>query len=173
MKFIKRLPLARTDPMSDKFAVLVDDRIITNTKVSISMPVGSDLDRPSIYLNGQVRFNTSINELETYNNVHLGWENIRTVRPAPITQQSLGPGDYTETDFGPLRYSTGEYYTNYTSPQNIFVFIENVFQISTTNYTLIQGAGNVYIRFSEAPPAGKYITVLLGYDGYFPPFPAA
>lgn len=173
MKFVKRLPINRSDPMSNRFAVLADDRIVTSTKVAMSMPVGTNANRPTIYLNGQIRFNSITNDLETYNSSNLGWELIRTVRPAPITQQTLGPGDYTGTDFGPLRYNSGEYYVDYNNPQNIFVFIENVFQIANTNYTLIQGSGNVYIRFSEPPPDGKYITVLLGYDGYFPPFPVA
>jgi hypothetical protein len=175
MKFIKRLPLDYKAPMSDRFAVLDNDRIVTNTKVAMEIPRGDNFTRPGIYVNGQLRYNEILGEIEAYNGVGpaLGWEVVRTVRPAPITQKTYGPGDYGTFDFGPLRYSDGSLYTNYTSPQNILVFIENVFQIANTNYTLTQISGGVWIRFlGDAPPAGKYITVLIGYDGYFPPFPA-
>ena len=126
MKFVKKLPINRSDPMSNRFSVLADDRIVTSTKVSLSMPVGTNADRPTVYLDGQIRFNSITNDLETYNASNLGWELIRTVRPAPITQQTLGPGDYTGTDFGPLRYDSGEYYVDYNNPQNIFVFIQDI-----------------------------------------------
>jgi hypothetical protein len=173
MKFIKRLPLDNNDPMSDRFAVLADDRIVTNTKVALQLPKGTDLNRPAINVNGQIRYNETINEFEVYNGTSpgTGWEKVRTVRPAPIYVQQLGNGDYTKTDFGPLRWGTGENYTNFTNPQNIFVYIENVFQIPVVNYSLIQNAGTVSIRFTSAPPT-KPVYAYLGIDGYFPPFPA-
>ena len=64
-----------------------------------------------------------------------------------------------------------------TNPQNIFVYIENVPQIPVKNFTLVQKPGNeVWIRFTSPPPIDvtepKFITVLLGVDGNFPPFPA-
>ena len=60
--------------------------------------------------------------------------------------------------------------------QKILVFIENVFQISTTNYTLEQStSGNLagpnnpyadgwYIKFGSAPDVGKPVTVLHNFD---------
>ena len=113
-------------------------------------------------------------EFEVYNGSTpgTGWEKIRTVRPAPITVQNLGDGDYAKTVFGPLKYASGENYTNYTNPQNIFVYIENVFQIPATNYTLLQnGDQTVSIQFTSAVP-NKPVTAILGYDGNFPAFPA-
>jgi hypothetical protein len=173
MKYIKKAPIVQNSPMNDRFSVLDNNRIVTTTKVSMEMPRGGNADRPSIYVNGQVRYSTDLGEFEVYNGVSpaLGWEVVRTVRPAPITLQNLGNGDYVKTDFGPLVWSSGEDYTDFTKPQNIFVFIENVFQIATVNYNLIQVANKVYIRFTDAVPT-KPVRVLLGYDGYFPPFPA-
>lgn len=173
MKFVKRLPLDRSNPQDDRWAVLQDGRIITDTKVAIRLPVGGDQDRPTINENGDIRYNEDLKEYEVYNGQSpgTGWEKIRTVRPAPITVQNLGDGDYAITVFGPLRYSTNEAYTNYTSPQNILVFVENVYQIPVLNYTLIQTPGNtVSIQFTSPPP-NKRVTALLGFDGYFPPFP--
>jgi hypothetical protein len=173
MKYIKKSPIVRNNPMDDRFSVLYDDRIVTNSKVSMEVPSGNNATRPSIYANGQIRWNSDLAEFEVYNgnSPGLGWEVVRTVRPAPITLQNLGIGDYVKTDFGPLQWSTGEDYKNFTNPQNIFVFIENVFQIPLVNYSLIQVADKVYIRFTEAVPT-KPVRVLMGYDGYFPPFPA-
>ena len=173
MKFIKRLPLDNNNVMSNRWAVLEDDRIVTNTDVGLTLPVGGDASRPTINENGTIRYNTDISEYEVYNGTSpgKGWEKVRTVRPAPITVQNLGDGDYAKTVFGPLNYSTGEQYTNFSDPQNIFVYVENVYQIPVLNYTLTQGSGGtVSIVFSSAPP-NKRVTALLGFDGYFPPFP--
>ena len=61
-----------------------------------------------------------------------------------IVQQNLGSGDAVETIFGPL--ASGD--TDFPVPlaaQNILVFVENVFQISGTNYTLVQNPGGSLI----------------------------
>jgi len=173
MKFIKRLPLDNNNVMSNRWAVLADDRIVTDTDVGLKLPVGDDGTRPKINENGTIRYSTTLNEYEVYNGTSpgKGWEKVRTVRPAPITVQNLGDGDYAKTVFGPLNYSTGESYTNYSDPQNIFVFVENVYQIPGLNYTLSQGAGNTVNIVFSSPPPNKRVTVLLGFDGYFPPFP--
>ena len=174
MKFVKRLAINRYDQMSDRFAVLADDRIVTSTKVALQLPAGDQgTDRPIVNVDGYVRYNIDINEAEIYNGTDpgTGWEKIRTVRMAPITVQKLGPGDYVNRVFGPLKYKSGENYKDYTHPENIFVYVENVFQLPTTNYTLIlNGDATVSIQFVDAVP-NKYVTVFLGYDGYFPAFP--
>jgi hypothetical protein len=177
MKYIKKAPIVQNNPMSDRFSVLADNRIVTTSKSFMGVPKGADIDRQGFaYENGTIRWNTDLNEFEVYNGISpgTGWEVMRTVRPAPITLQNLGNGDYFNVDFGPLQYSTNEYYSTLwlAIPQNIFVYIENVFQIPTVNYNLIQVADKVYIRFTEPPPT-KPIRVLLGYDGYYPPFPAS
>lgn len=176
MRFVKRTPITQYDPMSNRFAVLADDRIVTNTKISMEVPKGNQTtERPIVNVSGQVRYNTDIHEFEVYNGTSpgTGWEKVRTVRPAPITFQDLGIGDYAKVLFGPLKWESGEDYTNYTSPQNIFVYVENVFQLPTLNYTLVQGSGSqVSIQFTSPVP-NKRVYVFLGYDGYFPEFPAA
>jgi len=175
MKFVKRLALNRYDQMSNRFAVLADNRIVTDTKVALQLPSGDQgNDRPIVNVDGYVRYKIDINEAEIYNGTSpgTGWEKIRTVRPAPITVQKLGPGDYVNRVFGPLKYASGANYTDYTYPQNIFVYVENVFQLPTTNYILILNPDTtVSIEFVEAVP-NKYVTVFLGYDGYFPEFPS-
>ena len=52
--------------------------------------------------------------------------------------------------------------------ENVLVFVENVFQISTTNYTLEQNpsgyAAGWYVVFGTAVPTGKPVTVLHNFD---------
>lgn len=172
MKYYKRLHLYSKNPQSNRLVVEADNQIVTDSTVSLLLPKGTNLQRPPTFIDGQVRYNTSINEYEVYNSTGngTGWELIRTVRPAPITVQTVGIGDYITTSFGPLLYSTGENYTNYQLPQNIFVFVENVYQLPNVNYTLVQGTGDdVFIEFLSPPP-NKSVTAILGFDGYFPPF---
>jgi hypothetical protein len=172
VKYYKRLTLNNKNPQNNRFVVESDDQVISDTSVSLQIPKGTTSDRPTTFVDGQIRYNTTINEYEAYNSSGdgLGWEIIRTVRPANIVVQNLGSGDYATTTFGPLLYSTGTNYTNYQNPQNVMVYVENVYQIPNTNYTLVQGTGtNVLVEFTSAPPT-KPITVLLGFDGYYPPF---
>jgi len=178
MKYIKRATLTPDHPIGGNFIITEDGRIDTDTNASIRVPNGDDADRPIINQNGMIRYNTALAEFEVYNGTSpgTGWEKMRTVRPGTIYVQDLGYGDYIKTQFGPLRWATGELYTNYTNPQNIFVFVENVFQIPGDNYTLVQSSGAVYINFvtgtEPAPPSNKKVRAYLGIDGYFPPFPS-
>lgn len=172
MKFYKRAALTPKDPQSNKFAVESNGQLVTTTKVSMQMPAGAITDRPNTFVDGQIRYSTTLNEYEVYNSSGdgTGWEIMRTVRPANITVQTVGSGDYVTTTFGPLQYTTVTNYTNYLKPQNIMVYVENVYQIPYTNYTLVQGIGDtVMIEFTSPPPT-KTITALLGMDGFYPPF---
>lgn len=133
MKYYKRLPLNRKDPMSKTFAVETDGRIVTNTTNSLEIPAGTAAQRPSSPINGQIRYNTSIGssggELEAY--VDSSWQIIKTNRQQNITLQEFDNGDYADTLFGPLAYNI-----DVTKPQNIMVFVENVPQIANANYIL-------------------------------------
>lgn len=137
MRYIKKLALYRNDPMSNRFSVLEDNRVVTDTKVSLQVPVGETSDRTGLSgsdYDGQIRYNKTLNEFEVYNYENPGptrWEVLRTVRQAIITPQNLGYGNYNDTTFGPLSYDV-----DVTRPQNVFVFVDNVYQIPTTNYTL-------------------------------------
>jgi len=136
MKFIKRLVLNRKDPVSNRFAVEADDRIVTTSKKSLQLPSGSTIDRPATPVNGMTRYNSTLNDSEVYNisGSGTGWEKIKTNRQTPVTPQSLGLGNYVNTLFGPLSYDVST-----SKPQNVLVFIDNIYQLPTTNYVLIAG----------------------------------
>ena len=153
----------------------VDDQVYMESTNSIRVPKGTTAERPANPENGHFRYNTTDNRFEVYENG--AWAGVRSVAPVlvGITQQGLGNGDATETVFGPLASGDPEYPVP-AAAENVLVFVENVFQISTTNYTLEQSVSNSltgpnapyadgwYIKFSSAPDLGKPITVLHNFD---------
>lgn len=153
----------------------IDDQVYMESTNSIRVPKGTTAERPANPENGHFRYNTTDNRFEVYENG--AWAGVRGVTPVlvGITQQGLGNGDATETVFGPLASGDPEYPVP-AAAENVLVFVENVFQISTTNYTLEQSVSNSltgptapyadgwYIKFSSAPDLGKPITVLHNFD---------
>jgi len=95
---------------------------------------GPSSTRPSTPVNGSVRYNTDTQSFEFY--VDSQWQVVRYKEPGIIYRQYLGDGDGVSTIFGPLN-STDPDYPVPQGPDNIFVFVENVFQLSIINFNLI------------------------------------
>jgi hypothetical protein len=150
---------------------------------------------------GMIRYNTSYDQVEVYQGTgaQAKWRALRFQEAGKIVQQDLGNGDWVEVLFGPLNPPPGFIY-GYTpggggstaggaldappiqnnatwTGSNILVFVENVFQIYNTNYTIVvdppgfkPGGGSIpydpgsYISFDSAVPTGKAVTVLHGFD---------
>ena len=113
------------------------DQVIADSTNSLRVPYGTTAQRPTTPANGQIRYNSTNNQFEGYENS--AWRNLRYAEPFPagIVQQSLGNGDATAVCFGPL--ASGD--ASQPAPaaaQNVLVLVENVFQLATTNYTLVQ-----------------------------------
>lgn len=122
----------------------VNEQVILDSNNVMLVPKGTTAQRPASPVNGHIRYNTTTEQLEAYQNG--AWRKIRFKEPNQdpgITQQNLGFGDDIETIFGPLESGDSEYPVPIAA-QNILVFIENVFQLSTTNYTLVQNPGGPY-----------------------------
>jgi len=120
----------------------INDQVIVDSTNVMLVPKGTTAQRPSTPVNGHFRYNTTDNRFEIYEAG--AWYGVRIAAPsvtAPITQQNLGSGDAVETIFGPLA-SGDPLYPAPVSAENILVFVENVFQISGTNYTLVQNPGD-------------------------------
>tara|TARA_B110000240_G_C13362573_1_gene394627 strand:- start:127 stop:660 length:534 start_codon:yes stop_codon:yes gene_type:complete len=154
----------------------VNGQVIFDSTNTMLVPKGTEAQRPTTPNNGHLRYNTDDNQFEVYQNG--AWREIRFKEPNQdpgITQQNLGNGDATETVFGPLASGDADYPVP-AAAQNVLVFVENVFQIATTNYTLVQSvSGNLtgpnqpyadgwYIKFGSAPDLAKPITVLHNFD---------
>ena len=120
----------------------INDQVIVDSTNVILVAKGTTAQRPSTPNNGHIRYNTDDEQFEAYQNG--AWRELRFKEPNQdpgIVQQNIGSGDAVETIFGPL--DSGD--TDFPVPvaaQNILVFVENVFQISGTNYTLVQNPGN-------------------------------
>ena len=119
----------------------VNDQVILDSTNTVLVPSGTTAQRPTSPVNGHMRYNTTDARFEIYENNK--WDGLRVAAPstaAPVLQQNLGSGDAVETIFGPLN-SGDAFYPVPAAAQNILVFVENVFQISGTNYTLVQNPG--------------------------------
>ena len=116
---------------------------------SLSTPTGSTGDRPSDPQVGEIRYNTTTNNLEFYNGS--GYNNVAVKGSVTITKDSF-TGDGSTT-----------VYTLSVTPadeNNILVFVGNVHQNPDVAYSLT-GAN---IIFSSAPPDTHTIVVLHGFD---------
>jgi hypothetical protein len=160
------------------------NRVVMNAKGGLMLPKGSESEKPQLTsvrqptdANGTIRYNTTYNQIEAY--VGGTWVVVASPVASAITKQTLGPGDGIETVFGPLNTS---FVTSYSaSDDNVIVLVENVFQISVTNYSIEQSvsgsltgpnapyADGWYVKFTSAVPATGgggnpvYVTVYYGY----------
>jgi hypothetical protein len=166
MKFLKKLQLAKKNLTDDRIAVDANSLVYFESTNAMKLPIGTTNQQPgqsgntvTSPANGMVRYNSSTNQLEAYQNS--AWRNVRFKEATTITQQTAGTGDGAETKFGPLSPVP-------TAAQNVLVLVENVMQVATTNYTLVQNPGGYaagwYISFTSAVPVGKPVTVLHGFD---------
>lgn len=164
------------------------NRVVLNANGGLMLPKGTTAERPQLTsvrqptdANGTIRYNTSNTSIEAY--IGGAWVTVSTSFASAVTKQTIGPGDGAETKFGPLNTTYAPSYS--ASADNIIVLVENVMQISTTNFTIVQnpagvplagfygGAGSYpagyYIQFTSPVPASGsggnpvYVTVYYGY----------
>jgi hypothetical protein len=154
MRFLKQQNLNKFRRSDHSVYTDTDGRVEMRTNKTLLLPKGPGVARPIAPENGQIRYNTDIQDIEVY--VNGQWRRVRYKEPTEIIQQNLGYGDYTKQYFGPV-------WPIPAAGQNILVLIENVLQIHNTNYTLVQQEGGWYIYFDQPPPA-KPITVLHNFD---------
>ena len=180
MRYLKRQNINRRTPQSTTvYSDAADANVFINPRHSGSMalPIGTDAQIPSNPVNGMMRYNVDHKEVQVYQGgVGVGdgsWRSIRFKESTQITQQNLGSGDASTVYFGPLnpappiQVQSGATWGG----QNIIVLIENVMQLNTTNYTVVQnptfnGTSHTgyYLFFSSPPPFGKPVTALIGFD---------
>jgi hypothetical protein len=117
------------------------NRVVVNANGGMMLPKGTTAQRPQLTsvrqptdANGTIRYNTTIPALEAY--VGGAWVTVASPFAAAITKQTLGPGDGAFTIFGPLNTTYAASYA--ASADNVLVLVENVMQISTTNFTINQ-----------------------------------
>jgi len=182
MKFLKQKTLSKFSPTDQTLFTNQYGRAVMELSGGLRLPKGTTAQRPQLSgvrntggANGFIRYNTTTNSIEAY--INGVWEIVRAPGASTITKQTIGPGNNGETYFGPLNTSFVSAYS--ASPDNIIVLVENVMQISTTNFTVVQNPAGTsspggylagaaypagyYIQFGTAVPTGKYVTVYYGY----------
>lgn len=134
------------------------------------IPSGSSFERPQNPINGHIRFNTDEGDFEVYQSDQ--WKPIRFREPITVTNQNLGNGDGVETTFGPLD-SGDSFYPVPIAETNVLVFVENVFQLPVSNFTIVENpssgpnapyAAGHYVVFGTPVPSGKPVNVLHNFD---------
>lgn len=168
MRFLKRQSTNLRRPAGRGIHFTEDQGAVIDTTKTLLIPRGTTAERPPIAVEGEMRYNTTLDNFEFYRNG--AWREVRYREPDTqpgIVQQNLGNGDDSEIYFGPLD-SGDPLYPVPVAAQNILVFVENVFQVATTNYILEQNpsgkATGWYIKFGTPPPLGKPVTVLHNFD---------
>lgn len=164
MRFLKQKTLSKYTPNDQTLFTNHYGRAVMNISGAIRLPKGNESERPDLSgvrtlggPNGFIRYNTDTDSIEAY--VGGAWEVVRAPGATSITKQTLGPGDDIETTFGPLDIDPA-------AENNILVLVENVFQISDTNYNLeynYLGSGRTYIQFTSPVPLDKNITIYFGF----------
>jgi len=151
MKFLKKSQLNFRNVKDDSIAVQISNEITLDSPNAVRVPKGTTTQRPGDPIGsinsaslGQLRYNTTANELEVYQGAggRAAWRSLRYKESTQITQQDLGTGDDEEYIFGPLNPAppTTDLVDDKStwSGANLLVFVENVMQLHTTNYEILQ-----------------------------------
>jgi hypothetical protein len=120
---------------------------------ALALPTGATGDRVGGTA-GVIRFNTTTG---TYEGTSDGstWTSFATAGDAPTFTKETTTGDGSTTTF------TGFFSTAPESANNVFVYIDNVYQEPTENYTV----SGTNITFTSAPHSGARIFAITGADG--------
>lgn len=155
MKFYKKLPLDSHAPTSNRLSLLVDGRLVTDSTNSFELPRGTKIQRPPEVVNGQIRYTTTLKEIEA--RVNDVWEKVRTVRPATLAVQNLGVGNNQNAVFGPLNVDYSPSYS--AGDANVMVYVDNVYQIPGVNYSL--GSASTVTNTLSKPAVNGTFTLYL------------
>lgn len=143
MRFLKSQYTSKYSPNDNTVRVNPYGRAVMDFNGAVMIPKGTTAQRPQLTGvrhptdgNGYLRYNTDNDAvtgqpigIEAY--VGGNWEVVRAPASAAVTIETLGPGNASDTIFGPLQKVPA-------SANNILVLVENVMQIPTTNFTLVQ-----------------------------------
>ena len=118
-----------------------------NATNSILMPVGNTGQRPGTGVTGMMRFNTTLNYLEVYNNSQ--WQEVGQDTFTVIADEQFNGDGST------VQFTLGS--TQTTS--SVMVSINGVVQIPTTAYAVSGTNPTCVLTFTEAPQSGDVIDV--------------
>lgn len=138
MRFLKTLTLNRRAIYDSRVALTTSSDLTLADSRTMVLPKGNtSISSP---VTGQLRYNTTSNEVEVYSGNPASWRTLRYKESTGITQQNLGVGDANTVFFGPLNPAPPAVVENGKTwgGQNLIVIVENVIQVHNTNYTIVQ-----------------------------------
>lgn len=135
MRFLKRQSTSNKNALGKAVVYDINDQVILDSKNVMLVPKGTTAERPLSPANGHLRYNSDVEEFEAYQDSQ--WRKVRYKEPRAIVQQTLKGALGLETIFGPLDNQDADFSAP-DSAQSMIVLIENVFQLATTNYNLVQ-----------------------------------
>ena len=178
MRFLKTLTLNRRAIYDSRVALTTsNDLTLADSRTMILPKSNSSVSSPTV---GQMRYNTTSNEVEVFQGVGGGatWRTLRFKESTQINRENY-TGDGESTIFGPLTYQpptvvqSGATWTG----NNLLVIVGNVFQVENTNYLIRLGSAlgspynippndtQYYIQFTSATPGlSTPIVILSGFD---------
>jgi len=119
---------------------------------AIALPAGNTAARPTP-VPGVIRFNNQTGKYEGSQDGST-WVDFATSGDAPTFTKETATGDGSTTTF------TGFFSTEPESANNVFVYIDNVYQEPTENYSV----SGTNITFTSAPHSGARIFAITGAD---------
>lgn len=162
MRFLRRQTMNRRAVYDNTLYVDTNNAIVMGSQNNLTLPTGPDSTRPVVPVNGMIRYNTTSLDIEVYQGST--WRALRYRESGSITQQTLGIGDGDTLYYGPLSPApTGNAQRGYSwSGANLLVLVENVLQLHTTNYTVVQNptfSGEIYTSKTSVSSAIGSLTL--------------
>ena len=164
MKFLKQKNISKFSIRDQTLFTNQYGRAVMGLTGGLRLPQGTTAQRPNETLvrypggisgaefaDGTIRYNLDTNSLEAL--IAGVWEVVRAPGATSIVKQTVGPGNNIDTTYNLSQTPA--------SADNIIVLVENVMQISVTNYNLT--TGNTRIEFTSPIPTGKYVTIYYGF----------
>ena len=140
------------DHVGIKTATPAYDLDVSGSTDALRLPVGTTAQRPT-GATGIIRFNTTTGQYEGCQDGST-FVNLATAGSTPTFTKESTTGDGSTTAFSGFFSSAPE------SANNVFVYIDNVFQEPTENYTV----SGTTITFTSGPHSGARIFAITGAD---------
>jgi hypothetical protein len=177
MKFLKKSQLNFRNVKDQSVSVETDGRVTMDGKISLLIPKGRTVDRPTSPVEGMIRYNSDTTELEAYQgNSSTGsaiWRKVKFKEPSAISFQSFishSGGDMFGplTPFNTIKENTNADLTATEVAERLLVIVENTIQVANVNYEILFNplgyAAGVWVHFGSNVPTTKNIYVISGFD---------
>ena len=129
------------------------NRQLPTASYSVRLPMGTSAIGPNAPVEGLIRYNYAIDQVEVYSNNR--WKSLKSLDGSEkLVSKDTFYGDGTTRTFGPMRYSY-----NPGDEIKVFVYVGNVHQNPNVAYNIDDDR----IEFSSPPPNGHTIVVIHGF----------